>query len=101
MDFKIIGKVINIKGNCAAGLNVGDEIDLTIPVMPEDYEGWKKKPKICPHLIPRVKIKKHLQVKFLSDVRRETGVNWPDLAKILEGSSKKFVGLEARKIYIT
>ncbi|MCD6513890.1 MAG: TIGR04076 family protein [Candidatus Odinarchaeota archaeon] len=28
-----------------------DEIDLTIPCLPEDYKEWKKKPKICPHLL--------------------------------------------------
>jgi len=50
MNYKIIGKVINIKGTCAAGLKVGDEIDLTIPCLPEDFDEWKKKPKVCPHL---------------------------------------------------
>jgi len=51
MDYKVIGKVINIKGTCAAGLKVGDEIDLTIPCLPEDFSEWKKKPKVCPHLL--------------------------------------------------
>lgn len=51
MNYKIIGKVINIKGTCAAGLKVGDEIDLTIPCIPDDYTEWKKKPKVCPHLL--------------------------------------------------
>lgn len=54
MSYKIIGKVIDIKGTCAAGLKVGDKIDLTIPCLPEDYEEWKKKPKICPHLLTSI-----------------------------------------------
>lgn len=54
MNYKIIGKVINIKGNCAAGLNVGDEIDLTIPCLPEEYDEWKRKPKVCPHLLTSI-----------------------------------------------
>lgn len=54
MNYKIIGKVVNIKGTCVAGLKVGDEIDLTIPCMPEDYAEWKKKPKICPHLLSSI-----------------------------------------------
>lgn len=51
MDYKVIGKVVDIKGTCAAGLKLGDEIDLTIPCMPEDFNEWKNKPKICPHLL--------------------------------------------------
>jgi uncharacterized repeat protein (TIGR04076 family) len=31
MDYKVVRKVINIKGTCAVGLKVGDEIDLTVP----------------------------------------------------------------------
>lgn len=54
MNYKIIGKVVNIKGTCAAGLKVGDEIDLTIPCMSEDFDEWKKKPKICPHLLSSI-----------------------------------------------
>jgi len=42
MDYKVIGKIINIKGICAAGLKIGDEIDLTIPCLPEDFDEWKK-----------------------------------------------------------
>lgn len=54
MNYEIIGKVIDIKGTCAAGLKVGDEIDLTVPCMPKDYIEWRKKPKICPHLLTSV-----------------------------------------------
>lgn len=54
MDYKIIGKVINIKGDCAAGLKVGDEIDLTAPCTPKDFVEWKKKPKVCPHLLSSI-----------------------------------------------
>lgn len=54
MDYKIIGKVIGIKGDCAAGLKLEDEIDLTIPCMAEDFGEWKKKPKICPHLLSSI-----------------------------------------------
>lgn len=54
MDYKIIGKVINIKGNCVVGLKVGDEIDLTLPCMPEDFDEWRKRPKICPHLLSSI-----------------------------------------------
>lgn len=54
MDYKVIGKVINIKGICADGLKVREELDLTIPCLPEDFDEWKKKPKICPHLLSNI-----------------------------------------------
>jgi uncharacterized repeat protein (TIGR04076 family) len=54
MSTKVIGKVIDVKGVCVAGFKVGDELDLTIPCIPEDFNDWKKKPKICPHLISTI-----------------------------------------------
>ena len=54
MGYKVIGKVIRVKGVCAAGLRPGDEIDLTIPCTAKDFEEWKERPKICPHLLTSI-----------------------------------------------
>lgn len=54
MNIKIIGKVIDVKGVCAAGLKVGDEFNLTLPCASEDFAEWKRKPKVCPHLITAI-----------------------------------------------
>jgi len=54
VNYKIIGKVIQIKGVCSAGYRIGDEIDLTIPCTPTEFEEWREKPKICPHLFTSI-----------------------------------------------
>ncbi len=47
MNIKIIGKVIDIRGVCAAELKVGDELDLALPCVPKNFTEWKRKPKVC------------------------------------------------------
>jgi uncharacterized repeat protein (TIGR04076 family) len=50
MTYKLMGKIIDVKGKCEAGHIVGEEIDLTI----EDKKGVTKGVKLCPYFMDSI-----------------------------------------------
>lgn len=94
MDYRVIGKVINIKGTCAAGLKIEDEVDLTIPCMPEDYKDWKKRPKICPHLLSSISP----QILILQGGGEIPWAKGKDKVKVMCPDPENIVTLELRRI---
>jgi uncharacterized repeat protein (TIGR04076 family) len=50
MAYKIVGKIINIKGECHAGHKVGEKIDLTIVEENRSIKGIK----LCPFFLDKI-----------------------------------------------